>query len=265
MPIVQLRAGDSRVAPVVCVHPITGAIDAYRPLAAALDWQGPVLAIAAPADADEASYHLDRLARSYCDELAPSSPAILLGWALGGVIAGELAARWSARGGTVAFLGMIDSRAHVPEMRQRPTDRDTLVRFFCHSRALAAEATPPRPPASSEPGAVLAALREAGLAGGIADEVELERQLAVFMALGRAFFLHYEQSSIPTTVHLFESSDAHPSHPKPPTLGWEQVATQVERTFVPGTHFTLLAPRHAPELARAVSQRLPRNLSASPA
>jgi len=31
--------------------------------------------------------------------------------------------------------------------------------------------------------------------------------------------LHHVQQPIPLTLHLFESADAHPSHPKPPTFG----------------------------------------------
>ena len=59
-------------------------------------------------------------------------------------------------------------------------------------------------------------------------------------------------------LHLFESADAHPSHPKPPTLGWDDLAPSIERHEVAGTHFTLLAPRRIESLARTISRCLPR-------
>ena len=54
--------GDARVAPVVCVHPVSGRTEDYVRLADALAWSGPVLGIDAPAaTGDEASFRLDAL------------------------------------------------------------------------------------------------------------------------------------------------------------------------------------------------------------
>jgi thioesterase domain-containing protein len=55
-----------------------------------------------------------------------------------------------------------------------------------------------------------------------------------------------------------EAADAHPSHPKPPTLGWNDLAPRVERHEVAGTHHTLLVPRRIEALARTISGCLPR-------
>jgi thioesterase domain-containing protein len=161
------------------------------------------------------------------------------------------------RGGQTALLGILDARAHVPEMRKRPTDTGTLARSFVYQRALEHEQAPPPPPVSHDAATVLATLRAAGLADDLADEAELARRLALYSALTRAFFLHHEQRAIPVPVHLFGAQDAHPSHPKPPTLGWEDHAPRVERHPVPGTHFTLLRPRFVPALAGAVAAYLP--------
>ena len=260
MPLAILRAGDARVAPVVCVHPVSGRAADYQLLADALDWPGPVLGISAPApgsDAREPGYRLTELASQYCDHLDLRVPQLLLGWSLGGVIAAELSRIIVARGGVVTFLGALDSRAPQPEMRARPTDRDTLARFFLHQTALTRELTPVAPPASTAPGDLLAALRTLGVADEFGDPAELERRLQIFMGLIRALF-HHVQHPVPIKLHLFESADEHPSHPRPPTLGWDELAPSIERRQIAGTHFSLLAPHRIDALARTISRCLPR-------
>lgn len=247
-----LRGGDERVAPLVCVHPPSGLAEDYRALAAALTWPGPIVGIDAP-DADFAS--LAELANGYVETLDLQKPALLLGWAIGGVIAAEMSRVVVARGGSVRFLGLLDARAPQPEMRQRPTDRASIARAYVMYRALLCEREPVPAPASSDASALLATLRQIGADAGIADEHELERRLRTVMRLMRAFFLH-DQQPVPVTIHLFESSDEHPAHPKPPTLGWEALTPHLERHFVGGTHYTLLAPRYIEALARTINSCL---------
>lgn len=258
MPIAILRAGDERVSPVVCIHPVSGRADAYLPLADALDWPGPVLGISAPDPAGDEGYRLTDLASRYGDELDLRMPQRLLGWSIGGVIAAELSRTIVARGGTVSFLGVLDSRAPQPEMRQRPTDRETLARSFLHQVALTRELSPlASPPASTRPADLLAALATLGAGDEFGDEAEAERRLQIYMGLIRALF-HHVQRPVPVTLHLFESADAHPSHPKPPTLGWDYLAPKIERRQVAGTHFTLLAPHRIEALAATIGGCLPR-------
>lgn len=249
----MLRAGDARFGAVACIHPVTGHIRDYRSLAGALSWPGPIVGISAPPhEGDDAAYELPRLAARYREELSSWTPLYLLGWALGGVVAAELARMVGQPG--VAFLGLIDSRAPVPEMGTRPTHRDALARFFVAQRAMMRDRPPPTI-ASTESSELLATLRAADLADGIGSESELEAQLAVSFALVRAFYRH-EQRALPGTVHLFESASAHPSHPKPPSLGWEQYAERLEKRVVPGTHFTVLGDPVEP-LARIIEACLP--------
>ena len=78
------------------------------------------------------------------------------------------------------------------------------------------------------------------------------------MALIRAFF-HHEPQPVPVPLHLFEAADAHPGHPRPPTLGWEALAPQLVRHSIAGTHFDLLAPPRIDALARTIDGCLPRS------
>lgn len=258
MPMVLLRAGDDRSAPLVCVHPVTGRGDVYRALADVMDWPGPVFGIDAPAPPpplpDDQGYRLDELASRYVDELDLRMPPLLLGWSLGGVIAAEMSRVIAERGSTVRFLGVIDSRAPQPEMRQRPADRDTLSRAFLQNAALSRELEPPAPLASSR----VSDLQTALLAlGDIANDEEVERRLQIFMGLVRGLYRHVAQP-VPVTLHLFESAEAHPSHPRPPTLGWEALAPRLERRVVAGTHFSLLAPQRIAALAATIGKEIPR-------
>ena len=107
------------------------------------------------------------------------------------------------------------------------------------------------PPSSSEPADLLAGLRAVGAAAPGWDEVDVERGFQVFSAILRGFLQH-EQRPLSTAVHLFEAEDAHPGHPRPPTLGWEAHA-RVARHVVGGTHFTALGEANVDRLASALS------------
>jgi len=242
-----LRPGRGDVAPIVCVHPVTGAVTAYRALALALAWPGPVLAFSAPPGGGE--LELADLAARYVGQLDAAAPLRVLGWGLGGVVAAEMAAVAAARRGTVRFVGLVDSRAPTPDMRARPTDRETLVKAFVQHTVLVRELAPVAP-AASDAAAVLAALREAGADDG-ADAAAVEERVQTFIALVRAFY-HHAPRPVPIEIDLFESTESHPSHPKPPTLGWDGLAPTVARHPAAGNHFTMLAPSHAAALARAL-------------
>jgi thioesterase domain-containing protein len=243
-----LRPGQEQIAPVVCIHPVTGRVDAYRALADALAWPGPVLAISAPPPSD-GDLAITELATRYATLLDITVPLHVIGWGLGGVIAAELAAEATARGGTVRFVGIVDGRAPTQEMRARPTDRATLAKAFLQHVALARGLAPVAPVTSDATG-VFDALRRLGADDGL-DTDAVEVRLQTFMALVRAFYRHTPRR-VPVAIDLFESTESHPSHPRPPTLGWDELAPAVAHHPVAGDHFTVLAPRHAPALAGAI-------------
>jgi thioesterase domain-containing protein len=166
------------------------------------------------------------------------------------VIAAEMSRTIVARGGDVQFLGLLDSRAPIPQMRERPIDRASLARTFLQYMTLTRERALAAPPAGHEARELLEALRAAGI-DAIGDESELERRFAMYMAVLRLFF-HHEQHPVPVPIHLFEAAEAHPSHPKPPSLGWDDLAPRLERFTIAGTHFSLMSPSRVPALAAAL-------------
>ena len=242
-----------RAGPALCfVHPASGDSSAYAGLAARLDWPGPVLGIDAHGlhEAGPGPSSLIEIAADYLACAAPHEPRHLLGWSVGGVLAAEMSQQLNDAGRPVAFLGLFDCRAPVPEMRQRATDELSLARMFAltTARMRGREIVPP---SEATPAAVLAALREVATEW---TEEEVARRLAVGGRLARALFGH-EQRRIAARIHLFEAEDQHPQHPRPATLGWEAHG-EVIHIPVPGTHFTLMSEDNLPRLAAAVRARL---------
>jgi thioesterase domain-containing protein len=244
-------------APALCfVHPASGDSTAYAGLAAQLDWPGPVLGIDAHGlhAAGPAPSSLAAIAADYLDCAgAPEGvPRFLLGWSVGGVIAAEMSQQLHDAGQPVAFLGLFDCRAPVPEMRQRPTDEATLARMFAVTTARVRGRELVQPPADASPAAVLRALREVGVSEWTEEEVA--RRLAVGARLARALFTH-DQRRIAARIHLFEAEGQHPQHPRPATLGWE-LHGEVVSIPVPGTHFTLMSDENLPGLAAELGRYL---------
>ncbi len=254
----ELRAGP---APALwLVHSSTGDVACYRPLVALLGGAHRVVGIAPRglAAGDESPIDdLVELARRYAALIAgaqPEGPHRVAGWAMGGVVAAEVAEQLLDAGHRVDFVAMLDGRAPLPEMRARPLDRATVALAFAHhvarstGRELATDAVEPTG------AAVLAALRAVGVAPAAWTADEVERRISEMQANARAVF-HHTQRPLRVPLHLYESSTEHPAHPKPRTLGWE-VHAEVIRELVPGHHFDLLAAHHIGPLAARLTAAL---------
>ncbi|WP_213764823.1 non-ribosomal peptide synthetase [Caballeronia sp. dw_19] len=103
-------------APIVfAIHPASGLVADYRPLAAALDGVANVYGVQAPFYTEDWwPGDLSALAADYAARIRtvqPVGPYRLIGWSVGGVIATEVARVLARDGGEVPFVGLID--AHV--------------------------------------------------------------------------------------------------------------------------------------------------------
>ncbi|PWV77813.1 amino acid adenylation domain-containing protein [Nocardia neocaledoniensis] len=106
------RGGD--VAPLFCLHPVSGLAWAYAGLAPHLPEDRPIIGLQSPAlrDPDFRPASADELIEHYLTEIRaaqPHGPYHLLGWSLGGVLAQAVATRLQAAGEQVATLSMLDS------------------------------------------------------------------------------------------------------------------------------------------------------------
>ncbi|WP_276324146.1 non-ribosomal peptide synthetase [Paraburkholderia flava] len=107
-------------APMVfAIHPASGLVADYRPLAAALDGVASVYGVQAPFYTEDWwPGDLSQLAADYAARIRtvqPSGPYRLIGWSVGGVIATEVARVLARDGGEVPFVGLIDAHVLSPD------------------------------------------------------------------------------------------------------------------------------------------------------
>lgn len=111
--------------PVYLVHPVSGSVFCYLPLARLLSGRRCCLAFASPAP-PPGSAALEDLARRYAAQINPSTDrAVLGGWSLGGLIAFEMARQLREQGRELGPLVLID--ASVPGSAH--DDEDAVVAF----------------------------------------------------------------------------------------------------------------------------------------
>ncbi|OZG29165.1 hypothetical protein BH683_010890 [Williamsia sp. 1138] len=105
---------DRTGTPLWCIHPISGLVNDYRPLAAGLPM--PVLGLQMPGLDDPAAPHLLTIEEMAAHHVAtirstqPSGPYRLLGWSLGAVLAHEVTRQLTASGAVVETLVLLDPR-----------------------------------------------------------------------------------------------------------------------------------------------------------
>ena len=114
-------------APIVfAIHPASGLVADYRPLAAALDGVANVYGVQAPFYTEDWwPGDLSELAADYAARIRtvqPVGPYRLIGWSVGGLIATEVARVLARDGGDVPFVGLID--AHVLRVEDNREIRD---------------------------------------------------------------------------------------------------------------------------------------------
>ncbi|MDC5804908.1 amino acid adenylation domain-containing protein [Vibrio europaeus] len=115
--IEKLNANVAGIAPVFCIHPVTGRTVGYQKLAQALAGKRTVYGVQSQSFVypNRFDTSFSAMADTYCAtirEIQPSGPYTLIGWSLGGALCQEVAARLEAAGESVAFLGLLD--CYVP-------------------------------------------------------------------------------------------------------------------------------------------------------
>ncbi len=121
-PIVRLTSGPGQL-PLYLIHPVSGTVFGYAPLASELaaafqvyGLQSP--ALTRPAEAAAAPrVALAELVGDYTERIRaaqPEGPYRLAGWSMGGIIAYEIARRLERSGARVALLALLDAPFAVP-------------------------------------------------------------------------------------------------------------------------------------------------------
>ncbi|WP_244594748.1 non-ribosomal peptide synthetase [Methylosinus sporium] len=121
----RLRAGEG--PPLVCIHPASGFSWQFGVLTRYLRSDWPVIALQSPRPSGPIASC--RNMEEVCDrhlatlrEIQPHGPYRLLGYSLGGVVAQAIAARLSAEGEEIAFLGLLDTYPSEIQDWSKPLD-----------------------------------------------------------------------------------------------------------------------------------------------
>ncbi|MBN3491890.1 non-ribosomal peptide synthetase [Vibrio neptunius] len=134
--IEKLNNDVDGIAPVFCIHPVTGRTVGYQKLAQALAGNRTVYGVQSQSFVypNRFDTSFSAMADTYCAtirEIQPSGPYTLIGWSLGGALCQEVAARLEATGESVAFLGLLD--CYVPgteiaeDQWESPTAKAKLI------------------------------------------------------------------------------------------------------------------------------------------
>ncbi len=130
--------GSGQKPSLFCVHPVSGSVLCYAPLARALGsdqaFHG-LQARATPVAPDDES--LESMATDYVEAmraLQPRGPYHLAGWSMGGMVAYEMARQLHEVGERAAFVGLIDV-AEAPTGPPAAVDDATLVAWFARDLA----------------------------------------------------------------------------------------------------------------------------------
>jgi thioesterase domain-containing protein len=207
---------------------------------------------------DQAEYLADAIVRRF-----PHTQYRLLGYSFGGLVAIEIARLLRARGGTVEFVGLLDTtipepywpgserraflmkrlKSHAKQMRgKRPTE---MVAYAArHVRPLAGRLR--RMMLGAGKGSVAVSPFHIK---GLPPALELVRD-ANIEALNSHKMVFYDG-----TVTLFASADGDPLSCNPQEV-WPRWVRHLIVRHVPGAHETMMRGRHAGALAASVSEAL---------
>ncbi len=268
--LVEIQRGGPQ-PPLFCVHPLGGGVSVFIDLARHLGPDQPFYAFQA-ADLETLSkvgsaYNsIEDMASHYLNDLIKvqaAGPYLLAGLSFGGQVAFEMAQQLTARGETVAFLGLLDT--YAPNPAAPAPDEETLLVGFAQELAAAAGKDIDLTAADLRPGE-----REANLARvmTLLMNNKLIARNTDISTIGA--FLSGVRTRIETSrgyspkvyggkVTLFRASDTGSDLSAwvdiaDPSYGWSRFTErEVEIIEVPGTHATICVPPQVEILARRMA------------
>lgn len=262
--MLKLKGGHN-VQPLWLFHPIGGNVFCYLELTRQLSSSRAVLAFQSPGlEADDGTdVSVEAMAQRYLAELKkhqPHGPYLLGGWCFGGVIAFEVARQLRAAGEFVDGIAAIDTRAPIQANVPSDADDATLLSWFARDLAspfgktLHFEPEALRVlPADEMFAHVLTAAKAIEVLPANADEAQLQRYFAVYIASGIALQTYFPPAdSIP--VLLLRARDEVEDFG--PSLGWsELVPATLHQVELAGNHSSIMYAPQASAVAAAIDSR----------
>jgi len=228
-PLITLKEGDG-LPPVFFIHGVGGNLVEILPTARRMTYPGAVIGIRARGVVRGEKPHtsIGEMAADYLKEIKerqPNGPYYLCGYSSGGLAAFEIARRLSESGNEVGFVGLFDTTM-----------------------------SPVRWPLRSWPAALRSAaqaLRAWRFSLGNAPWIGIRVAASALVASAR-----YRPGFYRGEVTLFSPAGREPGLPDPKSI-WRKHARTVVVVETPGTHLTMLSPRHAETTAACVMRYLP--------
>ncbi|MFL6291049.1 MAG: amino acid adenylation domain-containing protein [Thermoanaerobaculia bacterium] len=256
---------DTDQAPFFCVHPIGGNVLCYLDLARHLAPDQPFYALQTPDDRPHAK-SVEEMAARYLAEVRrvqPQGPYRLGGWSMGGLIAFEMARQLAAEGQETELLALID--ALPPETADAPATDEELVASFAQDMArLLGSNVGISPeelrslPEQEKLAHVVRLGHTAGLLPADFGLAQIEPLFATFAANLQASRAYAPE---PYTGRLtLWVSEATAASCAAALDAWSRlVPAGLDRTLLPGDHYSLLRRPEVERLARELTAQLVRN------
>jgi acyl-coenzyme A synthetase/AMP-(fatty) acid ligase/thioesterase domain-containing protein/acyl carrier protein len=251
-PLVTLKAGDGR-PPLFFIHGVGGNVVEILPAARRVSYPGAVIGIRARGVVRGEVPHttVEAMAADYLKEIKerqPNGPYHLCGYSSGGLVAFEMARRLSESGDDVGLVGLFDttmSPVRWPLRTWLAISAGQLARLAAALRTVPIRTWPSVLRKSVEH------LRAWRLSISAAPSIGIRVAASALVASAR-----YRPGFYRGELTLFSPSERLRGLPALEPV-WRTHARTVVVVETPGTHLTMLSPRHAETTAACVTRHLP--------
>ncbi len=262
--LVAIKPDGSR-APFFCIHPIGGNVLCYLDLARHLAPDQPFYALQTPDDRPPAK-SIEEMAARYLAEVRrvqPQGPYRLGGWSMGGLVAFAMARQLAAEGQAPELLALIDTLP--PETATAPATDEELVASFAQDMArllgFNVGISPEELRSLPEQEKLAHVVRLGHTAGllpadfGLAQIEPLFATFAANLQASRA----YAPEPYTGRLTLWVSEATTASYAAALDAWSRLVPAGLDRTILPGDHYSLLRRPEVERLARELTAQLVRN------
>jgi amino acid adenylation domain-containing protein len=246
--------------PLFCMHPVSGSVSCFYPLAQAMGTARPFFGLQARGldGVEEPFETIEAMAAHYVDAIRaawPDGPYLLGGWSSGGLVAVEAAAQLQRAGATVALVCLLDTQAasfYDPDRVTRSDDATLLTEMLMnrvelpldHLRTLSLD---------DQLAFVLDRLKLHQLAPPGFGLPWFRGYFQAFRANRRAMWT-YKATQFDGPCVLLRAADARPDLPD--HLGWRDLLPQLRMQPVPGDHASMLLDPQVHVLAQQLDTLL---------
>ena len=267
--LVPIQPSGSK-RPLFCVHPGSGNVLCYLPLAQQMGGDRPfygfqdVNTLPGNERQEEIDFAvpLEEMAARYVETLIsvqPEGPYLLGGWSFGGFVAFEMAQQLWRQGREVALLAILDTGPVFDDLAQ--ADDADLLAILCEESGLEVKAEDLRPFSTHEQlSYVSSQLKAAQLVPADVPIAWINRSVNIFKARIRVM-MNYKFKTYPGPITLFRAETPDAAGPErafdDPTLGWSALSTQPVNIYsVPGTHASIAREPHVKTLAAKLNDAI---------